>query len=74
MKRLMQGDKVIGDYPDDWTPPEGCDMDEGIKDGSMVFVDSPPEEPPPAVLSLVEQILANPAELEALRAALKAIP
>ena len=38
MKKLMWGEKVIGEYPDDWTPPEHCDIFDGIKDGSMSFI------------------------------------
>lgn len=40
MKRLMWGERVIGEYPDDWEPPEGCDLYEGLQDGSMTFIEN----------------------------------
>jgi hypothetical protein len=71
MKKLMCGDRLIGKYPDDWMPPEGCDLFDGIADGSMVFEHC--EEEKSAVFhapSLADQILANPVELEKLKKAL----
>lgn len=70
MKRLMQGDKVIGDYPDDWEPPESCDLDIGLKNGSMFYTQSPDLFQEVQQPSLSEQIIANPIELEKLKKAL----
>lgn len=70
MKRLMHGEKVIGDYPDEWGPPEKCDMSEGLKAGSMTYVESPPEPEPPKAMSLIDLLIANPEELAKLKKAL----
>lgn len=69
MKRLMHGENVIGEYSDDWTPPEGCDMDLGLKDGSMEFM-SFTSEPLPPQQGLADQIIGNPDELAKLKTAL----
>ena len=45
MKKLMLGDASLGEYPDDWVPPDGCDLDLGIKSGEMSFVQLPPDIP-----------------------------
>jgi len=71
-KRLMWGERVIGDYPHDWEPPEESDLHKGIADGSMTFVESP-AEPVKEVgrpRTLVDQIVANPDELAKLKTAL----
>lgn len=72
MKRLMLGEKVIGDYPDGWMPPEESDLFAGLNDGSMVYVDSPPE-PVRVVIpqkTLVDQIISDPEQLAKLKNAL----
>lgn len=46
MKRLMWGDRVIGEYPDDWQPPEGCDLHEGLASGEMTYIEGLPEPDP----------------------------
>ncbi len=69
MKRLMQGKRLIGEYPDDWQPPKGCDIDIGLKNGSMSYTEAPEviELPPP---SLVDCLISQPDELKKLKAAL----
>ena len=72
MKRLVYADgKVIGDYPDDWEPPPECDMAEGLAAGKMAYIASPAEPLKMPPLTLVDQILADPKEVEKLKAALK---
>lgn len=72
MKRLIYVDgTVIGDYPDDWEPPADCDMAEGLADGKMAYIASPQERVKIPRQTLVDQILADPAELEKLKRALK---
>lgn len=74
MKRLIYKDngKLIGDYPDEWNPPLGCDMDEGLRNGSMIYVESPPEPPARPIRTLVDRIIDDPIELAKLKAALEA--
>jgi acyl-CoA synthetase (AMP-forming)/AMP-acid ligase II len=62
----MQGEKVIGDYPDDWLPPEGCDLYDGLAGGSMVFVPSPAENEKTERAALLRARLAS-LEIAALR-------
>lgn len=72
MKRLIykDGGNLIGDYPDAWEPPADCDMGVGLKNGTMIYVESPPEPAPRIVRTLVERIIDDPIELEKLKAAL----
>lgn len=43
-KRLVYADgTLIGDYPDGWIPPEESDIAAGLKEGSMKYIESPPE-------------------------------
>ena len=72
MKRLIykDGGKLIGDYPDDWEPPHDCDMAQGLRNGTMIYVESPPEPPARPIRTLVERIIDDPTELSKLKAAL----
>ena len=71
MKRLIykDGGKLIGDYPDAWEPPFDTDLAAGIRNGTMIYVESPPETIRP-LTTVVDKIISNPTELAKLKAAL----